>query len=43
MVIEAPELQTEVRGFLKDRTKAYVKILEEIHADYRAQTSGKYI
>ena len=43
MVIEAPELQTEVRGFLKDTTKTYMETLEVIHADYRAQTTGKDI
>ena len=36
MIIEAPELQTEVRSFLKDTTKLYMEILEGIHADYRA-------
>ena len=43
MVIEAPELKTEVRGFPKDSTKSYVEILENIHADYRAQTTGEDI
>ena len=27
MLIEAPELQTEVQGFLKDMTKSYMKIM----------------
>ena len=36
MVIEASELQTKVRDFLKDTTKSYMEIFEEIHADYRA-------
>ena len=43
MVIEAPELQAEVRGFLKDTTKPYVEILEEIYTEYHAQTSGEDI
>ena len=43
MMIEAPELQTEVWGFLKDTTKSYMEILEQIHADYRAQTTGEGI
>ena len=43
MVIETPELQTEVPGFLKDTTKPHVELLEEIHTDYRAQTTGKDI
>ena len=43
MVIESPELQTEVREFLKDRTKSYTEILEEIHADYQVQTAGEDI
>ena len=36
-VIEAPELQTKVQGFLKDTFKSYIEVLEDIHADYRAQ------
>ena len=43
MTIEAPELQTEVRGLLKDTDAFYSEILEIIHADYRAQTTGKDI
>ena len=43
MVIEAPELQTEVRGFLKDTTKSYMEILGIIHSDYRVNTTGKDI
>jgi len=43
MVMEVLELQTEVWGFLKDPSKSYIEILEQIHADYRAQTTGKYI
>ena len=43
MVIEAPEPQTEVLGFFNDTTKLYMEILEEIHADYRVQTTGEDI
>ena len=43
MTIEAPELQTEVKRFLKDTDSLYSEILEIIHADYRAQTTGKDI
>ena len=43
IVIEAPGLQTEVRVFLKDTTESYTETLEEIHADYRAQTTGEDI
>ena len=43
MVIEAPEIQTEVRGFLKDPTKSYTEILEKIHADHRAQATSEDI
>ena len=43
MVIEAPGLQTKVRGFLKDTTKNYTDILEEIHADYWAKKTGEDI
>ena len=41
MTIEAPKLQAEVRGFLKDTDSTYSEILEIIHADYRAQTMTK--
>ena len=43
MTIEAPALQTEIRGFLKDTTKSYTEILEEIHTNYRAQVTGEDI
>ena len=39
-VIEAPELQTEVRDFLKDTSKSYIEVLEDIHNNYRAQATG---
>jgi len=42
-VIEAPELQTEVRGFLKDTSTIYIEGLEDIHANYRAQVTGEDI
>ena len=41
MIIEAPELQAEVRGFLKDTDSTYSEVLEIIHADYRAQNTAK--
>jgi len=34
MVIEAKELQQEVKGFLKDNSSSYHEILENIHEDY---------
>ena len=39
-VIEAPELQTEVRKLIKDKAGSYESILEDIHKDYRAQETG---
>ena len=39
MVIEAKELQQEVKDFLA----SYHEILENIHADYWAQTTGNYM
>ena len=43
MVIEAPELQTEVRGFLKDATKSYTEIIENIYIDYWVHKTGEDI
>ena len=43
MVIETPDIQAEVRGFLEDKIKTYTEIFEEIHANYRAQTAGEDI
>ena len=42
-VIEALELQTEVRGFLKDISRTYIEVLEDIRAEYRAQATGEDI
>ena len=39
MTIDAPELQSEVKKFLKDPAASYSETLENIHADYRAQTT----
>jgi hypothetical protein len=41
MAIEAPELQSEVKKFLKDPSSSYGATLESIHSDYRAQTTGE--
>ena len=41
MAIDAPELQSEVKTFLKEPTSSYGAILESIHSDYRAQTTGE--
>ena len=43
MAIEAKELQHEVKGFLKGSSSTYAEILENIHADYRAQTTGEHM
>ena len=40
-VIEAPELQDEVKKLIKDKTGSYESILELIHQDYRAQETGE--
>ena len=42
-VIESLELQIEVRVFFKYSTKTYIEILEEIQANYWAQTICKDI
>jgi len=34
-------LKTETKGFLIEGTATYVEILDKIHVDYRAQTSGE--
>ena len=39
-VIEAPELQTEVKKLISDKNGTYDSILELIHKDYRAQETG---
>ena len=40
-VIDAPELQQEVKKFSKGGTQTYDAILELIHSDYRAQETGE--
>ena len=39
-VIDAPELQHEVKKLISDSSRTYETILELIHADYRAQETG---
>ena len=39
MDIEAKELQTEVKGFLRDKHNTYSETFELIHADFQVQTS----
>ena len=39
-MIEAPELQTEVKKLISDSSGTYETILELIHQDYRAQETG---
>ena len=41
MAIDAPELQSEVKGFLKKSSSSYSTTLEIIHLDYRTQTTGE--
>jgi len=43
MAIEATEIQTEVKGFLRDTNATYSETLELIHADFRVQTTNKHI
>jgi len=43
MAIEAKELQTEVKGFLRDTSATYSETLELIHADFRVQTTGEHL
>jgi len=43
MDIEATELQTEVKGFLRDTNATYLETLELIHADIRVQIAGKHL
>ena len=40
-VIEAPKLQTDVWGFLKDTSLYYAEVLEYIYTNYRAQEMGE--
>ena len=39
-VIQAPELQTEVKKLISDKEGTYESILQLIHDDYRAQETG---
>jgi len=41
MAIEAKELQTEVKSFLRDTSSTYSETLELIHARFRVQTTGE--
>ena len=43
IVIEATELQTEVKDFLRNTNSTYSETLELIHADLRVQTTGEYL
>ena len=40
-MIEALDLQQEVKIFLKGRTNTYTEILESIQTDYRAPETGE--
>ena len=39
--ISCEELKTEAKGFLIEDSATYAEILDKIHVDYRAQTSGE--
>jgi len=43
MVIEATELRTEVRVFLRDINVTYSETLELIHTDFRVLATGGYL
>jgi len=43
MTIEATELQTEVKGFLRDTNTSYSETLELTHADFRVQTTEEHL
>jgi len=43
MAIESTELQTEVKGFLRDTNVMYSDTLELIHAEFRVQTTGEHL
>ena len=43
MAIEATELQTEVKGFLRGTSVTYLETLELIHVDLRFQTTGEHL
>ena len=38
--IEAPELQSEVKNFLKEPNIQYLEILEKVYVDYRANSNS---
>ena len=42
MEIEATELQTEAKGFLRNTNATYSETLELIQADIRVRTTGEY-
>ena len=41
MTIDALELQSEVKKFLKEPASSYSETLEAIHLDYHTQTTGE--
>ena len=41
--IEAPELQSEVKKFLKEPKIQYLDLLEKVFVDYRAQETGEHL
>ena len=43
MAIEVMEIQTEVKGFLRDTHATYLETLELIHADLRVYTTGEHL
>jgi len=43
MAIEATELQTEVKGFLRDTNATYSETLELIHTDFRVRAMGEHL
>jgi len=43
MAIEAKELQTEVKGFLRDTNAKYLDTLELIYTYFRVQTTGEHL
>merc|ERR1740124_2157677 len=43
MVIEATELQTEAKGFLRDTNATYLETLELIHTDFRVQITREHL
>jgi len=43
MAIEAKELQTEVKGFLRVTNVTYFETLELIHDNFQGQTTGEHL